>query len=292
MKFPRSALRLASCHPAFCPQTYHARLRPVVQRFQSSTPPEQTPWNLESPAPKPSDAAVGVLSELLASQDPLDISETADVSLDTPPVDPALTVEVHDFDDEYSESSVDIPGLEEDEAEMHEVSEGTPDAPSKPAALNGRVIQFMKRFHLELENPELIARALRCTDLKPSDDVRSFSLVGGSVFRLYAAAVGQENGYPVSKVVAILRMMYSHKALARQAWNLRLDEATDLRHIMAAASDFNKQTLDYLLAISLEAVVGAVFIDKKRSLPDIIPFLEALGLAISEKNMPKLYGLL
>jgi hypothetical protein len=61
---------------------------------------------------------------------------------------------------------------------------------------------------------------------------------------------------------------------------------------MAAASDFNKQTLDYLLAISLEAVVGAVFIDKKRSLPDTIPFLEGLGLAISEKNLPKLYGLL
>jgi dsRNA-specific ribonuclease len=84
--------------------------------------------------------------------------------------------------------------------------------------------------------------------------------------------------------------MYTSKALARQAWKLRLDEATDLRHLMAKASDFNKQTLDHCLANTLEAVVGAVFIDKKQSLVDTIPFLEALGLTISEKNLPKLYG--
>jgi hypothetical protein len=152
-----------------------------------------------------------VFSEPVASEDPLDISEMAEGSLDTPPVASELSLEVHDFDEEYSESSAHVPGLEEDEAEMHEASEGTPDIPSELAALNGKVLQFMKRFHLELENPDLLARALRCTDFKASHDIRSLSFVGDSVFRLYAAAVGQEKGYHVC-IKALTRQMPDHQS--------------------------------------------------------------------------------
>jgi dsRNA-specific ribonuclease len=69
----------------------------------------------------------------------------------------------------------------------------------------------MKRFHLELENPDLLARALRCTDFKASHDIRSLSFVGDSVFRLYAAAVGQEKGYHVC-IKALTRQMPDHQS--------------------------------------------------------------------------------
>jgi dsRNA-specific ribonuclease len=89
----------------------------------------------------------------------------------------------------------------------------------------------------------------------------------------------------------LTKVLYSNKALARQAWRLRLDETANLRHILATSADYKKDTLEILLATTLEAVVGAVFIDKKHSLHDTIPFLTALGLNISEKNTPKLYVL-
>ncbi|CEN59248.1 hypothetical protein ASPCAL01700 [Aspergillus calidoustus] len=288
MKFPRSALRLASCRPAFRSQIYHAWLRPVVlQRFQSSIPPEQTPWNLETPAPRPSTAAVGVVSQSAGSEDPVAVSETVDVSLDSPPVDSEVSVEVYDFDEELGESSDDIPGLVEDEAYVHRASEDIPDLSPDPTGLSGRVIAFMERFHLELENPDLLVRALRCRSLRATDDARSLSFVGDAVFRLYAATLGQEKGHSVGQVAALTKVLYSNKALARQAWRLRLDETANLRHILATSADYKKDTLEILLATTLEAVVGAVFIDKKHSLHDTIPFLTALGLNISEKNTPK-----
>ncbi|KAJ0415824.1 hypothetical protein BJY00DRAFT_292942 [Aspergillus carlsbadensis] len=287
MKFARSALRLASCRPAFRPQTSHARLRPVVlQRFQSSIPPHQTPWILDLPVPKPSDAAVGVFTESKAPEDSFDVSETADVAVGTPTVDSEAAVEVHDFDEEYS-GSIDLIGLDEDEVDLPRPSEDSPDASLDAAALDGRVLSFMNRFHLQLDSPDLLVKALRCTGLRTTAEARSLAMVGYTVFRLYATVFGQANGFSPGKVTAMLKVMYSNKALARHAWKIRLDETTDLRSVMATATDFRKETLDRLLANVMEAVVGAVYISKKHNLDDTIAFLKALGLDFSEKTVPQ-----
>jgi hypothetical protein len=144
-----------------------------------------------------------VVSQSAGSEDPVAVSETVDVSLDSPPIDSEVSVEVYDFDEELGESSDDIPGLVEDEAYVHRASEDIPDLSPDPTGLSGRVIAFMERFHLELENPDLLVRALRCRSLRATDDARSLSFVGDAVFRLYAATLGQEKGHSVGMLAFI-----------------------------------------------------------------------------------------
>ncbi|KAL2826338.1 ribonuclease III domain-containing protein [Aspergillus pseudoustus] len=299
MKLPRSSvLRLATCRPAPSLRSWAAVERRAKSSALPTTQNPLTPWispTSDFTPPKPINSAISVPTENATDSASVSVelsseSLLSDLELiEMRKLGTAKEVDVSSNDLPIQEEPVADDGLaSEDFIQEETVDEdplGEPVLPSHIGPPIGpKITAFMERFDLDLKRPHLLTYALRAKSFTVREATRRFALVGDSVLRTYAATVGYKRAYSPGTTTLLISKLYNNEVLAGHAWKLHIDEYSSLRDCMASARDYNKLHCDTYLATVMEAIVGAVFINKQFNLDATIPIITALGLAIPDKG--------
>ncbi|KAL3444158.1 ribonuclease III domain-containing protein [Aspergillus insuetus] len=135
---------------------------------------------------------------------------------------------------------------------------------------------FLIRFNLTFENEDLIVEALRAAGYLGSAGNKELALIGDTILRLYIQTEGRARGMNRGSIEAMIQRLACNGNLTNRGFELGIDA-----YIQNNPSQSNTISPG-LMATTVEAIIGAVFLDKNRELAAVELIIALFGLSWPE----------
>ncbi|KAL2846371.1 hypothetical protein BJY01DRAFT_213461 [Aspergillus pseudoustus] len=144
--------------------------------------------------------------------------------------------------------------------------------PQPNAVLPRRTRTFLKGLNLVFKNDDLIINALRTADAKGRPANKSLAFVGAQVLWLSLLAEGHRRQLKLRLLKQVLFTVTYDTNLASRGFDAGL-----LPHIDGGKLEAQDLT-DHLMATTVRAIIGAVFLDKNMDIAAVRPIISALRI--------------
>ncbi|KLJ09829.1 hypothetical protein EMPG_14746 [Blastomyces silverae] len=134
-----------------------------------------------------------------------------------------------------------------------------------------RLIVIEQATGYSFTNPELCLEALRTAGYTPGGGHKGLAQVGDAALRLALIMIGYEKGAPREQINDALSIQASNTHLSRLGFEDGLDECVYRTEGVAVSKN--------IMATTVQALLGAVFIDCKQNTSVFRGVIEALGLS-------------
>ncbi|PGH00541.1 hypothetical protein GX51_05756 [Blastomyces parvus] len=124
-------------------------------------------------------------------------------------------------------------------------------------------------------NPELCLDALRTAGISPGGGHKGLAQVGDAALRLALITIGYENGESREEINETLASRASNTYLAKQGSEKCFDRSVYRIQGVAVSQK--------IMATTVQALLGAVFLDCNKNISVLQEVIEALGLSWPEK---------
>ncbi|KAL3483844.1 ribonuclease III domain-containing protein [Aspergillus germanicus] len=135
---------------------------------------------------------------------------------------------------------------------------------------------FLMRFNLTFENEDLIVEALRAAGYLGSVGNKELALIGDTVLRLYLQVEGRARRLSRGAINDMVQRLSCNDNLTDRGSELGIGA-----YIQNNPSQGNAISPG-LMATTVEAIIGAVFLDKNRELAAVEPVIALFGLSWPE----------
>ncbi|KAL4736118.1 ribonuclease III [Aspergillus similis] len=147
---------------------------------------------------------------------------------------------------------------------------------STPLPLPQRSQAFLRDFSLEFEDERLIVLALQAAGAQDRDGNKKLALIGDSILRLIIHLEGFNRGMSRGMIDDMVKRLACNAHLAECGFTAGLDA-----YIWNNPSQGNKIS-DNLMATTVEAILGAVFLDNDQDLAAVQTVMAMFGLTWPE----------
>ncbi|KAJ0415780.1 ribonuclease III domain-containing protein [Aspergillus carlsbadensis] len=148
--------------------------------------------------------------------------------------------------------------------------------PPLPIPIHQRPQAFLTRFNLIFETENLIVEALRQAGYFGSAGNKDLAVIGDTTLRLYIQIEGRARRRSRGDINDMVQKLACNANLAARGFDLGIDgyiqNNPSQRGIIS----------DGMMATTMEAIIGAVFLDKNRELAAVEPIIAAFGLTWPE----------
>ncbi|CEL09809.1 hypothetical protein ASPCAL12938 [Aspergillus calidoustus] len=144
-----------------------------------------------------------------------------------------------------------------------------------PIPFQDRPGAFLTRFNQTFENEDLIVEALRLAGCFGSAGNKELALIGDTILRLFLQVEGRARGMNRGSIDAMVQRQARNDNLTDRGFELGID-----RYIQNNPS---QGTISRgVMATTVEAIIGAVYLDKNGELAAVGQIIAAFGLGWPE----------
>ncbi|KAL3465721.1 ribonuclease III domain-containing protein, partial [Aspergillus heterothallicus] len=141
-----------------------------------------------------------------------------------------------------------------------------------PPFFSQRFSAFLTQFSLDPPDPNRMMGSLRAAGVLDRDGNKKLALIGDSVLRTHIQIKGYERGMTRGEIDGMVKHLACNAHLAQRGFAARLE-----RYIWNNPSQ-GTQISEGLMATTVEAIIGAVYLDNGKDLAAIESIITAFGL--------------